>query len=74
MSWESHPDYNPYTLDYDYAIVTLRHPLSWRDKVKPICLPTPTEVVLIRNTIILTQDFTATQLIALIKIFAFIFI
>ena len=48
VSWQNHPDYNPGTLDYDYAIVTLRHSLTWSNEVAPICLPTKTKVVIIR--------------------------
>ena len=44
VSWESHPNYNPSTLNYDFAIITIGSSLSRSEKISPICLPNPTKV------------------------------
>ena len=44
--WESHPNYNSYTYDNDYAIITLEDTdeIIWNERVQPICLPNVTRV------------------------------
>lgn len=37
--WISHPDYSSSTLENDFAIIILNSPITWSDKVMPICLP-----------------------------------
>lgn len=37
-----HPFYNPYTLDYDVALLELAGPVRRSRLVLPICLPEPT--------------------------------
>ena len=39
-SWVSHPQYDPRTTDYDYAIITLTTPIVFSDSAMPVCLPT----------------------------------
>ena len=38
-SWVSHPQYNPRTTDYDYAIITLQKPIEFSFSALPVCLP-----------------------------------
>ena len=38
-SWVSHPQYDPRTTDYDYAIITLNNPIDFSVSAMPICLP-----------------------------------
>ena len=37
--WINHPDYNAKTVDNDFAIIKLASPVSFSDRVSPICLP-----------------------------------
>ena len=37
--WIIHPDYNGGTLNNDFAIIKLASPVSFSDRVSPICLP-----------------------------------
>lgn len=36
-----HPSYNPYTYDYDIALMQLDSPVSFSQYIMPICLPNP---------------------------------
>ena len=35
----SHPSYNKTTYDYDYSVFELEEPISFNDRVEPVCLP-----------------------------------
>ncbi|KAK2895025.1 hypothetical protein Q8A67_012254 [Cirrhinus molitorella] len=35
-----HPSYNPYTYDYDIALMELDSPVTYSETIRPICLPT----------------------------------
>uniref|UniRef100_A0AAY4DDE3 Suppressor of tumorigenicity 14 protein homolog n=1 Tax=Denticeps clupeoides TaxID=299321 RepID=A0AAY4DDE3_9TELE len=37
----AHPSYNTYTFDYDMALMELDRPLTFGNKIRPICLPSP---------------------------------
>ena len=37
--WISHPSYSSSTFDQDFAIIKLSTPVTFSDRVKPICLP-----------------------------------
>ncbi|XP_067275825.1 ST14 transmembrane serine protease matriptase a [Pseudorasbora parva] len=39
-----HPYYNPYTYDNDIALMELESPVTFSDTIRPICLPTATDV------------------------------
>jgi len=40
IKWEDHPDYEDGTYVNDFAIATLARPVTFTDKIYPICLPT----------------------------------
>ena len=37
--WINHPSYNAKSYDNDFAIIKLASPVSFSDRVSPICLP-----------------------------------
>ena len=37
--WISHPSYSASTVDNDFAIIKLASPITFSDRVSPICLP-----------------------------------
>ena len=37
--WITHPKYNENSIDNDFAIIKLLTPVTFTDRVKPICLP-----------------------------------
>lgn len=39
-----HPSYNPFTNDYDIALLELSEPLEYSNTIQPICLPSSTHV------------------------------
>ncbi|XDV29625.1 hypothetical protein PO909_032711 [Leuciscus waleckii] len=39
-----HPSYNPYTYDYDIALMELDTAVAYSDTIRPICLPSATDV------------------------------
>ncbi|KAI7802091.1 ST14 transmembrane serine protease matriptase a [Triplophysa rosa] len=40
----AHPSYNPYTYDYDIAVMELESPVTYSDTIRPICLPSAADV------------------------------
>ena len=36
-----HPNYNPLSFDYDFALIKLKNPVPFQDypRIRPICLP-----------------------------------
>ncbi|KAI4882584.1 hypothetical protein NFI96_020277 [Prochilodus magdalenae] len=39
-----HPSYNEYTFDYDIALMELDQPITFKDTIRPICLPSASYV------------------------------
>ena len=35
-----HPNYDPYSFDYDVALIKLKNPIKFNSNVRPVCLPT----------------------------------
>ncbi|XP_073706508.1 ST14 transmembrane serine protease matriptase a [Garra rufa] len=49
-----HPSYNPYTYDYDIALMELDSPVTYSATIRPICLPTSKDVFPTGETVTIT--------------------
>ena len=60
--WISHPQYNEDTINNDIALIKLRTPVQFSDRIKPVCLPHG------RQAIVGTSGFTTGWVIICITI------
>ncbi|TRY94900.1 hypothetical protein DNTS_023642 [Danionella cerebrum] len=49
-----HPSYNPYTYDFDIALMELESPITYSETIRPVCLPTATDTYPTGGTVTIT--------------------
>ncbi|KAG7333138.1 hypothetical protein KOW79_003273 [Hemibagrus wyckioides] len=50
----AHPNYNEYTFDYDIALMELDQPVTFRDTIRPICLPSSSYIFPVGKSVWIT--------------------
>ncbi|KAF4072119.1 hypothetical protein AMELA_G00270730 [Ameiurus melas] len=50
----AHPSYNEYTFDYDMALMELDRPVTFRDTIRPICLPSSSYIFPVGKSVWIT--------------------